>query len=1076
MNHTRNFTAIFAGIVLIGACCSAGCSRAERTARLTERIDRSIAAGDLAAAEIECRNLLQLDANNAGALRRLGFIYWDQGRELRAAQLLRAAHELEPDDPGTKVRLSRFLLACGDARAATDEATAALRLNPADADAPLILAAATAPDPDSQRRTRDLLHGLPSSSSAPVLVALGILDLRAGRTAAAEAAFHHALRTDPGFASAHHAVGMLRWGKGDLAGAADSFRSAAEVASPRSTHPLTLARFLAQTGKAEEAERVLAESTRQTPDHLPSWIQRAELAASRREYSSAEAHLRETLRRDPGNPPALAASARISLTRGDPKSAVATLERLRTLHPMLPQAGYELALAYTATGDPLRAEKLLEEVAKTAPALREAALARAELSLRRGDHSGAGAILEPLARENPDLPAARALLAAARWGEGRHDEAIALCLELERALPTDPQAPYWRGIILAAQGRAEEARRALERARELAPENFAILERLVEVEVAAGQMAAAIERLEAEMNSPSPRLETALLLARIRSISGNSEEAERILVAAIGRHEGSPVAHYALALLRHTSGRDALALTSARRALELQPRSAAAALLVAKLLERQGDTEAARAAYETVLTLKPDDPGVLTALASLLLLAPSEPVRARALAERAYALRPEAPAIAGALGSVLRAAGEEVRALPLLRAAAQALPANGRLQLELALTLLATGDDEGARAGFRRVLDALPPGTEVQTAREALAVLELPVDPPPYDALPMLSRRIATGHGDPATRLRLASILAKQGKLDDALRHLESALASAPSHAGSALLAARILADAGRPADAIARLKSARAGAPGDGRLNRALGRLILDETSDHPWALGLLEEAARGGPADAAGAFDLARALYANGRIAESLQRLDAIPAAELSVVRASEFAAFQAAARAAEDISAGTSKGTAGPPHSDPGAQATIAARWFHLRAALARGDEPEALRIAGELAQAWLHFTPGLREALRLHVALPTPPAFLKDPALRLATDPSTDPATRRNAGLILCRLDEHARGAAVLEAALAVGGADAEALLELGRACLALGRDGEGREFLRRALAADPSPTLAAAARAALGSDN
>ncbi len=1076
MNQTRILAAIIAGAVLVGACNSAGCSRAERTARLTERIDRNLAAGDLAAAEIDCRNLLQLDANNAGALRRLGFIFWDQGRELRAAQLLRAARELEPDDPGTRVRLARFLLSSGDDRAAADESKAALRLNPADTEAPLILAAATAPDPDSQRRARDLLHGLPSSSSAPVLVALGILDLRAGRTAAAEAAFHHALRGEPGFAAAHHAVGMLRWRKGDLAGAADSFRSAVSVASPRSTHPLTLARFLAQTGQAEEAERVLAESTRRTPDHLTSWIQRAEIAASRRDFSAADAHLSEALRRDPGHPAALAASARISLSRGDPKSAVTALERLRTLHPMLPQAGYELALAYTAAGDPLRAEKLLEEIAKTAPALREAVLARAELSLRRGDHAGAAAILEPLVREHPDLPAARALLAAARWGEGRHDEAIALCLELERALPTDPQAPYWRGIILAAQGRAEEARRSLERARELAPENFAILERLVEVEVTAGQIGTAIERLEAEMNSRSPRLETALLLARIRSISGNSEEAERILVAAIGRHEGSPVAHYALALLRHTSGRDALALTSARRALDLQPRSAAAALLVAKLLERQGDTEAARAAYETVLTLKPDDPGVLTALASMLLRAPSDPVRARALAERAHALRPEDPAIAGALGSVLRAAGEEVRALPLLRAAAQALPANGRLHLELALTLLATGDDEGAGAGFRRVLDALPPGIEVQVAREALAVLELPVDPPPYDVFSMLSRRIAAGHGDPATRLRLASILAQQGKVDDALRHLESALASAPSHAGSALLAARIHSDAGRPADAIARLKSARARAPGDARLNRSLGRLILDETADHPWALGLLEEAARSGPRDAAGAFDLARALYANGRIADSLQRLEAVPAAELPAVRASEFAAFQFAAQAAEDMSAGTSKAIAGPPHPGPGSQASVAARWFLLRAALARGDKPDALRISGELAQAWPHFTPGLREALRLHVALPTPPAFLKDPALRLAADPSTDPANRRNAGLILCRLDEHARGAAVLEGALAVGGADPEGLLELGRACLALGRDGQGREFLRRALAADPSPTLAAAARAALGSDN
>jgi len=1071
MNSNRFLPAL----LVLSLLLVAGCSREQRTTRILAAVDRHLAGGDLVAAEIECRNLLQLDPTHAGALRRLGLIYWDQGRELRAVPLLRAALNLDATDATARLRLARFRLSCGDPAGAAEESAAVLRTQPADPEAPIIFATATAPDADAQRRARDLLHGLPETASAPVLVALGIIDLRAGRTAAAEAAFHHALRADPSFAPAHHALGMFYWRQGDLPGAETALRRAAETGSAYSPYPERYARFLLLTGRVEQAVRVAEAATTQTPDNIPSWITRADCASAQRDLTGAEAHLKEALRRDPGHPAALSATAKLALARGDPTNAVATLERLRALHPGLPQAGYELALASLVAGDTGRALALLDEVIKAAPALREAALARAELSLRRGDHTSAAAILEPMVRDNPDLPAARALLAAALWGQGRPDEAVALCLELERAQPGLPQAPYWRGIILASQGKIDDARAALEKALTLAPGDHAVVERLVELELAAKRPDSARRLLEVELERTPPRLEPALLLARVNALSGQPAAADEVLSSATRQHPNSPVAHYALALLRHTQGRKNDALTPARRTLELQPRSVAAALLVAELEEANGDQIAARAAYERVVALRPDEPAALSALARLLLVPPTDLDRALRLAERARALRPDDPVAAGALGTALNRREDAARALPLLRTATAALPRDARLQAELARALLFRGDETAARAAYRTALDlgSLPDGGE--TAREDLAVLALPTDPTPTNAEPFLSRRLANGNRDPATRIRVASILLQRGDTAPALVHAEAALAINPAHPPAALLVARINAAQGQAGRAIEALKAARANAPEATSLTRMLGRLVLDHGVDHPWALSLLQEASRQEPGDRDGEFDLTRALYANGRLKEALSRLASLPTDSSVWSRTAEQEAFSLWARSAEENPAVPGNGET-TIRLEEGKKLPTPLLWHHARAALMRGNREAAERYCADLVRAWPHFHPGLAHAASLYAASPKPPEYLREAVSRLVGDSEAAPKTRRDAGLILCRLGEHARGAAALESTLRENPDDSEALVELGRACLALGRMDEGRSFLRRALAADPPASLAAAARSALGAAN
>ena len=1059
----------------LAVALGAGCSREQRTTRILGAIDRHLAAQELAAAEIECRNVLQLDPIHPGALRRLGLIYWDQGREYRAVPLLRATLRHFPDDAEARVRLARFHLACGDPAAAAGEATVVLRATPSDPEAPLILAAAAAPDPDSQRRARDLLHGLPDTASAPVLVALGVLDLRAGRVAAAEAAFHHALRTDSRFAPAHHALGMLRWGRGDLKAAEAALREAAETSRPYSPFRERYARFLLLTGNLAEAHRLAAQATADTPDHLPSWILRAECAAAGADPAAAAAHLKEALRRDEAHPAVLAALARLSLAQGDAGAAVTTLERLRALHPGLPQARYELALALLAKGETPRALTLLDEVAQAAPALREATLARAEINLRRGDPGAAAAVLEPLVREHPDLSAARALLAGARWAQGRPDDAIALCLDLERDLPSSPQAPFLRGVALAGKGRHDEARAALTRALGLAPGNTAILEALVNVEIATGRREEARRLLEKESSQGTGRLEPSLLLARVLAISGDAESAEQVLLQATRDHTRSALAHYALALLRHTRRGGGDPLSPARRALELEPRSVAAAWLVAELEQARGDIPAARAACEKTLALQPDHAGALRLLARLLLQPPADPGRALKLAEQAWSAGNDDPASAAILGTVLRRTGDSSRALPLLRLAAARAPRDAALQLELARALLSRGADPEARAAFGSVETIGPPEENQAEVRASLELLDLPADPAPLAAEGTLYRRLAAGEDDPATRARLASIALQKGQTDLALDHAQSALAAAPSHPIAALLAARILAGQGKAGRGLELLKSARAASPDHIALTRGLGRFALDHSSDHPWALSLLQDAARNDPSDPEGLYDLARALYATGDTNAALRVFASPVLATPPASRAGEIRAWIEAARRAETFpEKGSTEDPLGAPRRD--AKPSTPLMWVRLRGALHADDHAAVLRISEELVRDWPHFTPGLRAAISAHRALRPPPAYLREPSLRIAADPSTPAAVRRDAGLVLCRLGEPARGASALETSLAESPTDAEALLELGRACLALGRSEDGRAYLLQTMAADPSGVEAAAARTALGGSN
>ena len=124
------------------------------------------------------------------------------------------------------------------------------------------------------------------------------------------------------------------------------------------------------------------------------------------------------------------------------------------------------------------------------------------------------------------------------------------------------------------------------------------------------------------------------------------------------------------------------------------------------MYERTNEFAKARAAYEKLLSMKPDFAPVLNNLAYLYSERLDEIDKARDLAQRARALQPGDAAIADTLGWILYKQGDYKQALALLQESAQNRPDNPEIQFHLGMAKYMMGWTNEARTAFRQAAAA----------------------------------------------------------------------------------------------------------------------------------------------------------------------------------------------------------------------------------------------------------------------------------------------------------------------------------------------------------------------------------
>src|SRR3712207_2983520 len=154
---------------------------------MARRADEYMKAGDFERAKLEYTNLLRADPNNPEPYEKIGRIWLDEGVPLRAGPFLVRAKELAPARAEVRVRLAELYIAMGALNEARQEALEALRLQPGNQEA-LLMLADVARTPEEIAAAEEVLQRTPQTDTDTYHLATATLALRKNDQAALDAA------------------------------------------------------------------------------------------------------------------------------------------------------------------------------------------------------------------------------------------------------------------------------------------------------------------------------------------------------------------------------------------------------------------------------------------------------------------------------------------------------------------------------------------------------------------------------------------------------------------------------------------------------------------------------------------------------------------------------------------------------------------------------------------------------------------------------------------------------------------------------------------------------------------------
>ncbi len=306
----------------------------------------------------------------------------------------------------------------------------------------------------------------------------------------------------------------------------------------------------------------------------------------------------------------------------------------------------------------------------------------------------------------------------------------------ERALSASPDAFDWhymRADVLARLGHAAQAQAGFADALARAPENLDARLRIAQLQLDAGDAAAALATLGKVSHEQYSAASTQFLLGRARQMSGDYKAASEHLRNALARRGAFGAGHYALASVYRALGEDALAreqLSEFERArnvkLLLDPRMRAQlSAMVASdrrdVLEAtshagKGEIDKAIAAYLRAAATDPDNANTHASLVGLYALA-GDVAKAEEHFQRATELTRALPRAYANMGLAFARSGQREAAAQRYRDAVQLEPHDPQLSASYARVLEQAGQSEAAIAEHHRMLSNEP---AAGTARLAL--------------------------------------------------------------------------------------------------------------------------------------------------------------------------------------------------------------------------------------------------------------------------------------------------------------------------------------------------------------------
>jgi Tfp pilus assembly protein PilF len=748
--------ACVAGIAIIAVLFLSGCANpAEKRARFVETGKRFLDKKDYARATLQFRNAIQVMPKDAEAHYELALAYLGLDATQQAVGELNKAAALDPKHLPTQLKLAE-LMAASDSKETVEEARkrveGVLATTPDDAEALTTLALTNLRLGESQNAEQDLIKALqeaPTSLKSSMLLAsiklyqkdmagaeqvmkdavakdpkskdaamaLGQLYRILHRDPEAEAQFQRAIQIDPKDGAPLIELGAIQMASGRKDLAEQTYRKAAAL--PGSQYRSTHAQFLLSEARTDEAIAELKDLTAKDAKDRETRNLLVGVYVAKNRLPEATKILSDVLAKNPKDVDALFARARIRVMAGQYADAQKDLLTVLNYRADMAQAHHLLAKVYQAQGSMGTYRQELEEAIRRNPQYLNARLEMASVLMNSNAAQAALDLMDqtPAAQKNNVLVIVQrngALMGLGRWDDG--GKGIEEGLKISRS----PDLLIQEAILKMRRKDLAGARKSVEEALTLAPENVRALAVLVGTYRAQGQAEAGLRRLQ-EYAARYPKSASVQQYLGVVSMAGGKRaEARAAFEAAKAANPNSAEADLSLAQLDLMDKKPEDARKRLSAVLGRNDASTPAHLWLAETELQAGNSAAAIAQYRKLLEEDSRNLSALNGLAYLLADQANQPDEALKYAQQAKELAPNNAAIDDTLGWVYYCKGLYPVAAGHLEAAVAKDP-NARRKYHLAMAYFKSGDGARGTAQLNQALKMDSTLPEAATAQRMAA-------------------------------------------------------------------------------------------------------------------------------------------------------------------------------------------------------------------------------------------------------------------------------------------------------------------------------------------------------------------
>ena len=378
----------------------------------------------------------------------------------KAVASYRKAMELDPTGVVPRLGLARVALAQGKDEEAIAQLQAALQQEPGNATAALLI---TVLYEHLARYDQAILVMEAADKAAPRRVEFGLrladLYLRKGRYDDAAAKAKDLLATNPDLTPARLIRGQTLLAKSDP-NALKDFTDVAKENPKSAQAQYMLAGAYLRLGRLADAQAAFREAIRLNPQFTQA---KAELAlisgqkVDRAELQNQVDRFRAEVKANPKNVVAREALGRHLLALGQNKEAKDEFKAILEVAPGHPAANLLMARVAITEGKRDEAAGYARAALRTTPSSIEANLLMAQYLLQTNRREDAIKHLEAVLQVNPNLSDVKLQLSATYMQMGRLGDALRLAREVQKAEPKSPAPPLLVGLALISQQKPQEA-------------------------------------------------------------------------------------------------------------------------------------------------------------------------------------------------------------------------------------------------------------------------------------------------------------------------------------------------------------------------------------------------------------------------------------------------------------------------------------------------------------------------------------------------------------------------------------------------------------------------------------------